>query len=160
MKQSNYTISMGLFGKQSSVLRFAPSVKVFIATSSMEPTICVGEKVLIQRFPSGHVRAGDIIAFFYAHKIIVHRVLKLVTTGGCRAFQTKGDNVSKPDKRLVTAKNYIGLVERESLFNHLYHFFFGKMIDKFLSVLRSFRNIYVILFGEKCGKLFKRHWGI
>lgn len=131
--------------------------RVVICSASIEPTICAGEKVLIRRFSIRRVRVGDIIAFSSLQKIVVHRVLNVSTTKGGRVFQTKGDNATKPDVQLVTARNYIGRVERDGLLNHLYHLFPTQTIDKVLTIGKSLRKRYSIPFGKKFGKLFKRN---
>lgn len=87
-----------------------PSV---IVTGSMEPLIYPGDVILVKQFYSEEeikaLQAGDIIYFERDDIVIVHRITKVISEkNGKYSFQTKGDNNSTEDTRLVLPEEVIG----------------------------------------------------
>lgn len=89
-----------------------PSV---VMTGSMEPWIHPGDFVLIEKIKSQEelmkLKKGDVIHFKRDDIYISHRIVNILEDeNGNRVFQTKGDNNSSEDVRLVTLKEVKGIV--------------------------------------------------
>ena len=83
-----------------------PVYPTVIVTGSMKPLISPGDIVLANKLNNQTeieaLRAGDIILFKRDRIIITHRILKVMKDDrGNLSFQTKGDNNSVPDSRIV-----------------------------------------------------------
>ncbi len=76
-----------------------------IVSNSMNPTINRGDLVFID-INNHEITKGDIIAFTYGDKIIVHRVYKVDEK--TFAVLTKGDVNQNIDPWVVTDENYVG----------------------------------------------------
>lgn len=90
-----------------------PSV---VMTGSMEPWIEPGDFVLIEKIQSEEelmkLKTGDVIHFQRDDIYITHRIVNILEDeNGNRVFQTKGDNNSSEDVRLVTLKEVKGTVQ-------------------------------------------------
>lgn len=87
---------IGLVAVWSStgLLGFTPSV---IASGSMTPTLNTGDIVIIISVPSQTIKIGDIIQYYTADMMVIHRVIDTYRAGGTRWFITKGDANSEPD---------------------------------------------------------------
>lgn len=91
-----------------------PSV---IATGSMKPLINEGDVILIQRAVKEediyNLKVGTIIQFTRDDMLITHRILKIIEDeNGNLSFQTKGDNNSAEDTRLVLPDEIRGTLVR------------------------------------------------
>jgi len=60
--------------------------------NSMLPLLCDGQKVTVDCSLSRGVRAGDIILFLNADRLVTHRVLAVRTKNAGRQYIEKGDN--------------------------------------------------------------------
>jgi signal peptidase len=104
------TISVAMIWFVVGVFPIYPSV---IATGSMKPLIDPGDVVLIKQFYTeeeiNNLKIGDIILFQRDDIRITHRIIKIITDkdGGIR-FETKGDNNSAEDARLVLPQEVKG----------------------------------------------------
>jgi len=83
------------------ILRFASRTDVplaYVPSKSMEPTLKVGDLVVVKGVPPEEIKEGTIIVFYVPGHYgedeyrIVHRVVKVVNVEGEPAFETKGDN--------------------------------------------------------------------
>jgi len=88
-----------------------------VESGSMEPTLEIGDLVVVRGINSSQIKVGDIILFkspSEPEKLIVHRVIKIHLINGELYFETKGDNNSVSDYKfwgwLVPARNVIGIV--------------------------------------------------
>jgi len=90
------TALIGLIVVWSStgLLGFTPSV---IASGSMTPTLNPGDIAIIISVPSQTIRIGDIIQYYTADMMVIHRVIDTYKAGGTRWFITKGDSNTEPD---------------------------------------------------------------
>ena len=82
----------------------------YVPTESMEPTIRVGETVLIKKGGFEKTQVGDIIVYKNSeeNKYIIHRVTRILEDGTLRV---KGDNEytnPKEDNVIITKDNYYG----------------------------------------------------
>jgi signal peptidase len=110
-----WTIGGLLFGICMSVtLPFFVGIKsLTVLSGSMEPTIHVGDIVVVRQISPLDARIGDVVTFRDPGdpaRLITHRVRKITVDGTAVAFETKGDaNTSVEDWR-VARDGTIGLV--------------------------------------------------
>lgn len=97
-----------------SVSFFGYSV-YYVVTPSMEPTLNVGDVILVKKTPEGNIKKGDIITFKSTSgemcgKIITHRVHeKIEVSEGVFQFKTKGDAATSVDEAAVNYSNILGV---------------------------------------------------
>lgn len=84
-----------------------PSV---IATGSMEPSINVGDIILLKRIEGNQVKLDDVIQFKRDNVLISHRVIEIKESDEEIAYKTKGDNNSTFDSELVNPNQVKGVV--------------------------------------------------
>ncbi len=66
---------------------------------SMFPFLLDGDEVIIERADPEDLRIGDVVMYVRKELMIVHRIIKIYTTGeGRRHFVVRGDNLSHPDQ--------------------------------------------------------------
>ena len=83
--------------------------KTFVIVSkSMEPTISVGDTIVVKEVNPEDLNLGDIISFRDGDSINTHRITEIVSDSGKKKFRTKGDNNKNIDKELVTASKIEG----------------------------------------------------
>ncbi len=65
-----------------------------VVSGSMEPTLNIGELVVIRKINPDLIKVGDIVVYHdpYNNLRVVHRVVEIEHIGGKRYFITKGDN--------------------------------------------------------------------
>jgi signal peptidase len=87
-----------------------------VPSTSMAPTLNVGDLIVVRGVDPTTIRPGDVIVFDvpppydrYAPSPIVHRVVEVRAEDGRLAFVTKGDNLPSPDGWLVPAENVRGV---------------------------------------------------
>lgn len=80
-----------------------------VSGSSMYPTLKLGDKVIIEKRPSGEYFPGEIIAFKREHNWVVHRVVKIIEQDGTKFCLTGGDSNLNCDKP-VSENNVCGCV--------------------------------------------------
>ncbi len=80
-----------------------------VLSGSMEPEFKTGSVIVVE--PGGDMtrfQKGDIITFMENQdKLITHRVIDIVHTGGNIMYETKGDNNNAPDSTLVMSENVV-----------------------------------------------------
>ncbi len=78
-------------------------MKTFVIISgSMEPSLEIGDMVIIKEFPEEELQKGDIISFRNGQSIITHRINNVINEKtGKISFETKGDNNNIKDKNYV-----------------------------------------------------------
>lgn len=89
-----------------------PSPFLAIASGSMVPTLHRGDLVVIERVDPSTITVGTIIAFHVSclPAPTVHRVYRILYTGGAEYFETKGDHNPAPDPCHASAADVIGKV--------------------------------------------------
>lgn len=96
----------------SNIFRFW---MVMVASGSMEPTIKIGDAVIIDKSYQKHIdrlQVGDILAFNVGKKIYVHRIIDIQNENGNYNIKTKGDREGQSvDNWRVTNKDIIGVVK-------------------------------------------------
>jgi len=92
--------SFGLFGVQPTV----------IYSGSMQPTMDVGDIVIITEVPIDTIEAGDIIQYRTASANVIHRVYEVYEEGDTKLFTTKGDANTNPDEAPILPEQITGKV--------------------------------------------------
>lgn len=83
-----------------------------VLSGSMEPSIGVGDVVIVDEVEPATIEEGDVITYHRdgAEKPTTHRVVEITQQDGERAFVTQGDNNDQPDASPVPAGALIGEV--------------------------------------------------
>jgi len=87
-----------------------------VPSTSMVPTLNVGDLIIVRGVDAAKIQPGDIIVFHvpppyngYTPSPIVHRVIGVRVENGRLFFLTRGDNSPSPDGWLVPAENVVGV---------------------------------------------------
>ena len=83
---------------------------IVIASGSMEPYILKGDVVVIEKVNKKDIQIGDVIAYKYDKRIIVHRLVKIIQVGDELYYYTKGDANYDIDNYKITEDMIIGIV--------------------------------------------------
>lgn len=85
-----------------------------IATGSMQPMIDPGDVVLVRKVQGMEdveaLKVGDVIQFSRDDILINHRIIDVLEEDGIMVYQTKGDNNSAIDSRLVKIEEVKGTI--------------------------------------------------
>ena len=88
---------------------------VAVASGSMEPTIDIGDMILVDKDYQKHLdrlKVGDILVFNVGKKIYTHRIIEIKEEQGNYSINTKGDRKGQlEDSWTVTNKDVIGVVK-------------------------------------------------
>ncbi len=79
-----------------------------IYSGSMNPTVEVGDIVLIQKVDTTSIQPGDIIQFYQDNVTVIHRVVRTTESDGQKHFITKGDANDDPDFKPVPLNYVLG----------------------------------------------------
>ena len=82
---------------------------VTIGSSSMSPNIDKGDVVIVKKISASKVKEGDVLVYNHDNKMIVHRVVKIMTVEGKFYYITKGDNNDANDAYVVNESDIIGI---------------------------------------------------
>lgn len=86
-----------------------PMKPIAVATGSMEPTISVGDAVIVSSCDTNDLNVGDIISYSSGGEIVIHRIVRKNETDGV-CFITKGDANNSEDISPVSAEQVLGKV--------------------------------------------------
>ncbi len=107
-----YVIMAIIIILNSNAFRFATTA---VGSGSMEPTIRVGDAILIDKSYSQHLdklKVGDILVFRVDDSVYTHRIMDIDVTGNKYQFTTKGDNpTNSVDDWIVTNEDVVGVVK-------------------------------------------------
>lgn len=92
-------------GKNFNILGYKAYV---INTNSMEPTIKVGDIVIIKKVKSENLNEGDVITFSNQGEVITHRITQIETIGADTRYITKGDNNNTEDTTKIKYEDILG----------------------------------------------------
>ena len=89
-----------------------------IATGSMQPTINIGDIVIIDKKNNiskdkkikKEYKEGEVITYQKDNSLICHRIIKVKRSGDNVLYETKGDNNDTPDQLLVEQDKVLGVV--------------------------------------------------
>lgn len=83
---------------------------IAVASGSMEPNISKGDVVVVDK-EFNNLVIGDILAYKYNDKIVVHRIYKIIEADEEYFIYTKGDANNSYDKYKITKDMFIGIVK-------------------------------------------------
>lgn len=83
---------------------------IAIASGSMEDVISKGDVVIVDT-KYDNINIGDVIAYNYENRIVVHRVFRIVDSGNVYYIYTKGDANSEYDKYKISKDMVIGVTK-------------------------------------------------
>lgn len=92
-------------GKDFSILGYKAYI---VNTNSMEPTIEVGDIVIIKKVKAEKLNQGDVITFTQEGEVITHRITKIETEEKTTQYVTKGDNNNTEDTLKIKYEDIIG----------------------------------------------------
>ncbi len=92
-------------GKNFNILGYKAYV---INTNSMEPTIKVGDIVIIKKDKAENLNKGDVITFSNQGEVITHRITQIETIGADTRYITKGDNNNTEDTTKIKYEDILG----------------------------------------------------
>lgn len=85
---------------------------IAVASGSMNPEINVGDVVIIdQKTDKNEIKPGEVVAYKYNGKIIVHRILNVVDYQNELTFYTKGDSNEEADPWAIKEEDVLGEVK-------------------------------------------------
>ena len=110
-----WTVGGLLFGICMAVtIPFFFGVKsLTVLSGSMEPTIEVGDIVVVRQIPAAEARVGDVVTFRDPgdrDRLITHRVRRISVADGAVSFETKGDANTSVEEWDIAKDGTIGLV--------------------------------------------------
>ncbi len=79
-----------------------------ILSGSMEPTLHIGDMIIIKETNSEELKTNDIITFMEEGSAVTHRIVEIVYEDGKISYKTKGDANNANDSELVKAENIQG----------------------------------------------------
>lgn len=96
-------VSISLIWFAVGVFPIFPTV---ILTGSMKPEVNPGDVAVIEKSDGGNLKVGDVIQYWTGDIFIMHRIISIDGSSG--KYQTKGDNNSSPDAKLIGAEQVRG----------------------------------------------------
>lgn len=81
-----------------------------ITTNSMEPTINVGDIIIVSGIEKSNIKVDDIVTFEQEGKTITHRIVEVNKTDQGEKYVTKGDNNQVNDVEEITYEQIIGIL--------------------------------------------------
>lgn len=87
------------------IIGFRP---VIVVGGSMEPTLEIGDVVIIKKLPQEQIKVGDILTYKLSENgdYCTHRIIEIDENGN---FKTQGDANDSPDPAIVKYNNVIGI---------------------------------------------------
>ena len=83
---------------------------IVVASGSMTPNLLKGDVVVIEKINKKDIQVGDVIAYKYDKRIIIHRLVKIVKVGNEMFYYTKGDANYGIDNYKIREDMIIGIV--------------------------------------------------
>lgn len=79
-----------------------------IVSGSMEPTLHIGDIIIIKEVNPEELDINDIITFIEGDSAVTHRIVEIILEGGKTSYKTKGDANNANDSELVKQENIQG----------------------------------------------------
>ena len=87
-------------------------IKTFVIISgSMEPSLKIGDVIIVRKFEEKDLNKDDIISFRNGEAVITHRINKIIIENGKIKYETKGDNNNITDNSYVRFEDVEGKME-------------------------------------------------
>lgn len=94
----------GIFGIKPAV----------VLSSSMEPTINIGDLILVHSVDSASLKKGDVVCYLYSGKAVTHRILEITQDAEGRIqYVTQGDANNVRDDQAVRPEQIQGIYKGE-----------------------------------------------
>lgn len=107
----NLTLIIKSYIHPSEIPDFLGFKSFVIISESMEPTIMVGDAILVKEVKQEKLKVNDIISFQDKNFINTHRIVEIIDDNGIKKYKTKGDNNEKEDKNLVAYEQIQGVCQ-------------------------------------------------
>lgn len=107
----NLTLIIKSYINPTKIPDFLGFKSFVIISESMEPTIMVGDAILVKEVKEEKLKVNDIISFQDEDFINTHRIVEIVDDNGVTKYRTKGDHNGKEDKNLVTYERIQGVYQ-------------------------------------------------
>lgn len=107
----NLTLIIKSYINPTQIPDFLGFKSFVIISESMEPTIMVGDAILVKEVDQEKLKVNDIISFQDKDFINTHRIVEIINDNGVKKYKTKGDNNEKEDKNLVTYNQIQGVCQ-------------------------------------------------
>lgn len=90
--------------------------KTFVIVSgSMQPTLEIGDIILIKNVTEDEIQKNDIIAYREGQTVVTHRVIDIIETENGKQFITKGDNNNVKDSYPVQYRDIEGVYNNSKI---------------------------------------------
>ena len=77
-------------------------IKTYVIISgSMEPSLNIGDVVIVKNVKNNALQIGDIISFRQGQNVITHRITDIVMVNNQKQYRTKGDNNNAEDSGTI-----------------------------------------------------------
>lgn len=86
---------------------------LIVMTGSMEPSINIGDMVIVKQTEQNNIQIGDVITYTVNNgkESVTHRVIEIIEKNGEKFYRTKGDNNNVADPDIVSYENVLGKVD-------------------------------------------------
>jgi|AntRauTorcE11897_2_1112592.scaffolds.fasta_scaffold00001_510 signal peptidase len=134
----------------------------YVLTGSMEPTLNVGDAILIKDVDANNIQVDDIVTYKSTEGVlsgnyVTHRVVEINEENGQLIFTTKGDANNSIDTEIITADKIHGVFQRKlviikyllSVFTNVYVFMIFIIAPLFISLFMQLVNFIVELKSDK-----------
>jgi len=91
-----------ILGINTNVLYSLGFIPGYVSSYSMEPTLHIGDALIIMKTRPGDLKIGDIIVYQRFNSKIVHRIINKTSINGSYRFLIKGDANSCPDPGMIS----------------------------------------------------------
>ena len=101
--------------KTSETPNFLGIKTYVIISGSMEPSLQIGDIVIVKKVAQNELKQGDIISYRQGQSVITHRIAEVIDKEGEVEYKTKGDNNNAEDSGTVSYEMIEGKVVKHIL---------------------------------------------
>jgi len=96
--------------KTSETPNFLGIKTYVIISGSMEPSLQIGDIVIVKKVAQNELKQGDIISYRQGQSVITHRIAEVIDKEGEVEYKTKGDNNNAEDSGIISYEMIEGKV--------------------------------------------------
>ncbi len=96
--------------KTSETPNFLGIKTYVIISGSMEPSLQIGDIVIVKKVAQNELKQGDIISYRQGQSVITHRIAEVIDKEGEVEYKTKGDNNNAEDSGILSYEMIEGKV--------------------------------------------------
>lgn len=96
--------------KTSETPNFLGIKTYVIISGSMEPSLQIGDIVIVKKVVQNELKQGDIISYRQGQSVITHRIAEVIDKEGEVEYKTKGDNNNAEDSGIISYEMIEGKV--------------------------------------------------